>query len=70
MNISSIHLHLTTKEASMKSGSLRENLIKEINESFDDICDSVEFIIRMVKDGESRENIIEYLEQFERKLLK
>lgn len=54
----------------MKSGSLRENLIKEINESFDDICDSVEFTIRMVKDGESRENIIEYLEQFERKLLK
>ena len=54
----------------MKSGSLRENLIKEINESFDDICDSVEFIIRMVKDGESRENIIEYLEHFERKLLK
>ena len=54
----------------MKSGSLRENLLKEINESFDDICEAVEFIIRMVKEGETRENVIEYLEQVERKLLK
>jgi hypothetical protein len=37
---------------------------------FDDICETVEFIIRMVKDGESRENVIEYLTQFEERLLK
>lgn len=70
MNISSIHLHLTTKEVSMKSGSLRANLINEINESFDDVCESLEFAIRMIRDGETRENVIEYLTQIETRLLK
>lgn len=54
----------------MKSGSLRANLINEINESFDDVCESLEFAIRMIRDGETRENVIEYLTQIETRLLK
>jgi len=54
----------------MKSGSLRENLIREINESYDDVCESIEFVIRMIRDGETRENVIEYLKQVETRLLK
>ena len=54
----------------MKSGSLRENHINEVNDMFDDICETVEFIIRMIRDGETRENVIEYLKQVETRLLK
>ena len=64
-----VHLHLTTKEAFMKSGSLKENLMNEVKEAFDDINESVEFAIRLLDDGETRENIREFLTQLSARLL-
>lgn len=53
----------------MKSGSLRENLMNEVKETFDDINVAVESAIRMIDDGESPENIREYLRQLSARLL-
>ena len=64
-----VHLHLTTKEVIMKSGSLKDNLLNEVKEAIDDINDSVEFAIRLIDEGETRENIREYLTQLSARLL-
>lgn len=53
----------------MKSGSLRENLTNEVKETFDDINVAVESAIRLIDEGETRENIREYLAQLSARLL-
>lgn len=53
----------------MKSGSLKDNLMNEVKEAFDDINESVEFAIRLLDDGETRENIREFLAQLSARLL-
>ena len=53
----------------MKSGSLKDNLLNEVKEAIDDINDSVEFAIRLIDDGETRENIREFLTQLSARLL-
>ena len=53
----------------MKSGSLKDNLLNEVKEAIDDINDSVEFAIRLLDEGETRENIREYLAQLSARLL-
>ena len=65
-----VHLHLTTKEVSMKSGSLRDNLVKEVEDTFDDLYQSAEWIKDLIKSGETADMLIEAVEQFQQRLLK
>lgn len=54
----------------MKSGSLRENLVKEVEDTFDDLFQSVDWIKDLIKSGETGEQIIEALDQLQMRLLK
>ena len=54
----------------MKSGSLRDNLVKEVEDTFEDLYQSAEWIKDLIKSGESADMLIEAVEQFQQRLLK